>query len=222
MFGWLKGKPKAVSASYQVWLSESAKFNGIERSLRASADAGAAVVLVAHFDETASVLGAVMDEMGVPWSAARGHDLPGEVVSAVQAGKRVVMVRGHMLDALQAAAAKPEAQGRARVVVVELHPTDDDAERCTALADALPWQTTVEHHTSLEDPVLRLFVTDATANTLRMLGMDENTPIRHKTVDRSVAKVQARVRSQVKRFDPHPTARQWLEHNCPGLVVSAG
>jgi hypothetical protein len=216
MFGWLTGKSKA--ASYQVWLSESAKFNGIERSLRASADAGAAVVLVVHFDETASVLGAVMDEMGVPWSAVSGRDVPGEVISAVRACKQVVMVRGHMLDATRMVAAAAKGSGRARVVVVELHPMDDDAGRCTALAGTLPWETTVEYHTSLEDPVLRLFLNDATTKMLRTLGMDESTPIEHSMVDKAVARVQARVRSQVKRFDARPTAAQWLEHNCPRLA----
>ena len=218
MLGWLTGKTRSAKASYLVWLTEKAKFNGIEASLRTSFERDEAVILVVHFDETASVLGAALEGMEVKWAAVKGGHVTREIVSASRKGRRVVIVRGSALDERNIEPVTADSNSRVRIAVVELHPTDEDANRCAALADALPWEATVEQHTSLEDPVLRLFVNDQTKKMLRTLGLNEQTPIEHSLVDKSVSRVQAKVRAKAKRIDPRPTAAQWLEHNCPELA----
>ncbi len=219
MFGWLRRSDPKPRLRFHVWLSEEAKLKAMMRIAMENESRGRATVLVTHFAEMYQILGRLLDEQGITYSSLTlgGDFKPNTAFRNESEGVYIALLDG-LLDSQTKAEESPAAP-TVRVVAVEAHPLEIHNRAVLSFSDSLPRPSVAEHHISIDEPVMRIFVTDTTTRALAALGLKDDSCIEHTMVDKSMVRAMQKIEKVATGDQPSDSAAHWLSINCPGLSV---
>lgn len=180
-----------------VWLTDDARFKGIEQDLlRISNSRSVAILLIAHFDDVQARLESLLENYDgdVPALVVRASDLSPSIAASFNAEENTVI----------------------DLIVVERHPLVSEDERVLAgFADDLPCRCRVTYHVSLDDALMQLFAGESVRDILRKMGMPEDERIESRMVQRRIKQAQKKLSAAATGNQPAATAAQWLQKNMP-------
>lgn len=192
-----------------VWYSKAGKYGGLLR--RMDQYAGQKVLLAAHFRATLLELAACHEFFRSLPNPQSAEDLRAFLNLAPAPDKaQVCAVDAALLQSWPEDGA-PKT-GRGMVLGIERFPLRDADDALVAGARRLPLECEVEFHLSLDDAVLRMFVTDSMATFLRKNGKPDQ-PLESKMVSNSIKKAQDRIRKNVISETPCESVEDWLTQN---------
>lgn len=192
----IESKPKNLSVAPDfIWVTAQGKRNGIAEALnRLAVKNPVAVLLVAHFDDTFSLLQAIHEahESPIPIMAIRASELNSEIASKFQTDESQTLA----------------------VLVAERHPllTEDD-RIIHDFAVALDCKCEVQFHISLDDVIMRPMASPQVREMLSKLGMRDDDCISSGMVARRVRNFQQQLAKKATGNRPASTAAEWLELN---------
>lgn len=178
----------------RIWLTEEAKFKGLNRQLKGSNDS-AVILLVGHFENTLEKLTAIADAYSgdVPLQATLAEKLSTDIAAGLNIDESATI----------------------DLIVAERHPLLSADDAIMQFAEEIPCNCRLAYHLSLEDPLLKLFVTGFVHRILESLGMKEDEPIESSMVSRRVKAAQQTIESTATGNSKATTAVEWLELNTP-------
>ena len=178
----------------RIWLTEEAKFNGLAKQLNESNDA-AVILLIAHFDDTLESLKAIADSYSgdVPLQATLAENLSTEIAA------RLSINESAKID----------------LIVAERHPLLSADDAIMQFAEEIPCNCRLSYHLSLEDPLLKMFVSEFVQRILDSLGMKEDEAIESSMISRRVKAAQQKIESTATGNSKAASAAEWLELNTP-------
>lgn len=192
-----------------VWFSKTGKYGGLLRRMKQYA--GKKVLLAAHFRATLLELAACHEFFRSLPNPQTVEDLRAFLKPAPEPDKaRVCAVDAALLQAWPDDGA-PKT-GRGMVLGIERFPLRDADDALVAGARRLPFECEVEFHLSLDDAVLRAFVTDSMAAFLRNNGKSDQ-PLESEMVSKSIKRAQEKIRKQVISETPCESVEDWLNQN---------
>jgi len=106
-----------------------------------------------------------------------------------------------------------EREGLIQILVAERHFLRERDEVIIAFAAGLGKRCHVTYHSSLEDPLMKVFAGAWVKETLQRLGMDESAPVESPMVARQVRAAQGKFATQVVRSFDADSAETWLRSN---------
>jgi hypothetical protein len=176
----------------QVWVSTDAKLRGIARALlQQERDGVAAVLLVAHFPDVLRSLK--------------------EIAEAYSGPTRVSAVLARQLSPGNVGSLPVDPSAVLTLLVGERHPLPAVDGELLRFAEALPCRCRLVHHLSLEDPLMQVFGADSMRAALERMGMDEDEPIAHSFVSRSIGRAQKKIASGGVTGGDAESAAEWFE-----------
>lgn len=198
LFDFLLGRSSSAIDVFpdRIWLTQQAKYQGIRRELQNwSRSDSAAILLIAHFDDTLGELETI--------AAETPCEMPLTVVLARALSSRAA-------DAL-----KSDETARIDLLVAERHPLRSVDQQLLQFAEELPCRCRIAHHLSLEDAPLKAFLGDQIKGILKSLGMKEDEAIESSMVSRRVQAAQKRIETQALSNTEARSALEWMEKNMP-------
>jgi hypothetical protein len=195
---WLLGKKGNIeSLPDRVWMSEQAKYAGIAREAAQALDSDdppSVIVLVAHFSNVLAELEATADRAGL--------DRRGVRCALAQTWEEPLGASlGEVAHSL--------------IIVGERHPLRSHDEAVIKTAASASGRSRLVFHLSLEDPLMQRFSNAWVGDTLKRLGMGENTPIKSKMVSRRLRMAQKKIEADSTNELPAESAEEWLRINRP-------
>lgn len=178
----------------RIWLTQNAKFKGLNGQVHQSNDS-AVILLIAHFEDTLEQLAAIADGYSgdVPLQATLAESLSTDIAARLQIDESATI----------------------DLIVAERHPLFSADDAITQFAEEIPCNCRLAYHLSLEDPLLKLFVTEFVQRILDSLGMKEDEPIESRMVSRRVKAAQQKIESTATGNSRATSATEWLELNMP-------
>jgi preprotein translocase subunit SecA len=216
-WGWLTGKRDRMPVRDNLWLTSSARYQGVCRAIK-EADSEAALVLVlAHFPASLKAVKQALTEAGIT------HDGVGRTLSVnelerrrqPEAGPQILVGLVRQLQPDPFPNPNPDEQGRLECLVVERHFVRAHDDDVSAFAASLGRPCAITFHLSLEDPLLRPIGGDWMRGLLQRLGAQESAPITSEMISRRIPRAQDRYSQQADEEHEADSAEQWLELNAP-------
>jgi preprotein translocase subunit SecA len=177
----------------RIWMTQNAKLSGIKQQIRQSSDS-AAILLVAHFEETLQQLRSMIADYHTATS--------------------VQLILAEDLES-DTARLNPEENSVIDLIIAERHPLKSADDALLLIAESLPCRCRVAYHLSLEDPLFKHFLSGSLETILEQLGMKENEPIESPLITRSVKGAQQKIEKQAFGNSRAKSAAEWLELNIP-------
>jgi hypothetical protein len=187
----------AIVQSERIWLTQQAKWNGVQSAIDAFEQSDAvALLLVAHFDDTLETLL--------------------KAASAYQGQGRVAAILAEDLSPGLATKLQLDADCALDMTVAERHPLRSEDERLREFVASLPCRCRVTYHVSLEDTFFAKLGGNRTAQIVKSLGMQENEALDSAMVSRQIERAQRKIESQAMGNNRAPSAEEWWRKNMPG------
>lgn len=184
VFGAIRA-PSVKGESDRVWWSREVCNAAIVQDLWAAQDAGAGVLVLAHFETALKGITGLV-----------GGD--GESIEGM-----CMLVRGALERRFKHAVQL--------VLVAERHPLRSEDDAIVGWAQAQFPEAKVVFYVALDDPLLLLFGGERTRDLLKKLGMKETEPIQHPAIDRALRNAQDKVAAKAGVATPRATsAADWL------------
>jgi hypothetical protein len=195
MFGWFKKAPPELPSVDRVYLDEGARM----RALLTEAARGP-TLLAAPFPDDEDTLAGALAAAGLAFT--RVTDLPRPWGEA-----SITLVRAAWIGRLVGRA--PEGT-QALVYGHFPHPAEDRAlrEGIAAHVSAAP-----VYYSALDEPLVRRFGGEHTAEVVRGLGLGPDEAVEHVMVTNALARARERVGKQVTTPLDAPSAAAWLDRN---------
>ena len=182
----------------QIWMTTDAKFTGLaEEADKRSRSETIAILLVAHFPDVLARLEELVNQQlwDVPCKAVLASDLKTDLATSLN------LDESSIID----------------VIFGERHPLLSVDDRIEAFADELPCRCRFSHHVSLEDAVLKDFLSDWGETTLRKMGLNEDEAIESQMVSRRIRMAQQKIEDRSLGTFDAASAAEWMDKNCPAL-----
>ena len=178
----------------RIWITEKAKFKGLGRQLDENNDS-AAILLVAHFDDAFAQLMSIADAYSgnVPLQATPARNLSTDIAA------RLNIDESATID----------------LIVAERHPMLSADDAIMQFAEEIPCNCRLTYHLSLEDPLLKMFVTEFVQRILDSLEMTEEEAIQSSMISRRIKAAQQKIESKVLGNATAKSAAEWLKLNTP-------
>lgn len=196
LFDFLFGNKRQTSVQIlddRIWLSQNAKIGGIKQQIKQQTDS-AAILLVAHFEETLQQLRSItVGDTAVQLVLA--EDLTSDVTSRFNT----------------------EETATIDLIVAERHPLKSADDALIAFTESLPCQCRVAYHLSLDDPLLSRFIGGFVEKMLENLGMNEDEPLESQLISRRIKAAQKKIEQQAFGNSRAFSASEWLELNMPNV-----
>jgi preprotein translocase subunit SecA len=210
---WLTGKKSNITAADRIWLTKAARYRGLCRELAEHLASAQPSLLLAHFPATLTELQQELSRQGIPHRLV-DHSLSAQEVNG-WAGPLGFVHLGlaRQLQPDPFPSQRAEGEGLIQIFVAERHFLRECDDVITSFAAGLGKPCHVTYHTSLEDPLMKVFAGDWVKKTLQHLGMDESAPIESPMVARQVRVAQEKFAAQSRRHYEANSAGEWLKFN---------
>jgi hypothetical protein len=216
-WSWLTGSKTQPVVADRIWLTTSAKRDGLCRELVERLVHPPPVILLCHFPATLAEVRQDFERRSIP------HRTADRVVDARAVSgwaERVVHIAlARQLHSDPFADDQP-GDVSVRLDVAERHPRRECDQAIERFARELGKRCRVTYHNSLEDPMLRLFAGDRVRDLLKRLGASESEPIESGLVTRQLRRAQAKFARRKDCGCDADSAADWLAAN--GCGESAG
>ena len=217
LFDWLfkAGNKNFEALADSIWLNEPARLAGFHRELMQRLDAGDRVLIATYFP-------AMFDQVG---ELLRLWDISFDDRNAIESARDIDRWDGSNGPILQMADVLPDDNPDERmslvdenvaavsVLVPERHPLRSHDDRIERFTSGLPCRSRLQFFLSLDDPLMKLFVTDSVKSMLTRVGMKEDEPIESEMVSRRVAGAQKKIKDSLVGDSPAQSAAEWMALN---------
>jgi hypothetical protein len=213
LWDWLAPKPKPAAVADTVWLTPAAKLRGLCAAVRARRGSHPAVLLVAHFPATLAEVTAALDADAT--DAARPARLSRYDLTrlADRGGGQLVLTLAGALQQEEHPDPLDADRPPLAILVAERHPRPEPDDRVVAFANSLGCRSEVAFHTSLRDPLMRVFAGPWVEDLLRRLGANESEPIESAMIARRIRAAQEKLARQAVDDRPADSAEEWMRLN---------
>jgi hypothetical protein len=197
LFDWMMGKKKIEIAPERIWMTRSARNEGIRKQIAkavADPEGPQVVIVVAHFNDCLEQLQAAIADFDPD---------------------HVLLTRADALAGRTPSDLIGDESRSILIIVGERHPLPSHNETVIVFARSLPCRSRIVHHVSLEDPLLKRFSSDWVKNVLQRLGMKEDEAIESKIFTRRFQSALKKIESTAIGDAPANTVEEWLARNCP-------
>ncbi len=199
LFASLFGNPEPSNVELvpdQIWLTQGAKLDGLQRLLvQPGTQAADAILIAAHFDD---VLGELI-----------------RIEEAYQGETPVKAVPAANLNESLALNLNQDASARIEILVAERHPLPSVEQQLVTFANELPCRVRLSHHLSLEDAVMTFLLGDIVSRFVSRLAMDETEAITSPMVTRRFQAAQKKIAKAARGNQHAHSAAEWLRLNRP-------
>lgn len=211
MFGWLKKQKSVQRKPDAVWRDEASKLAGLVQAARTHASQGEAVLLIAHFAESAERVAQFFAERGLPCQRIS----IAEVLRPQSAASPALLLSDNLPSESQLRAlTQPPAPRYA--LAVERYPTPTREEEVVRVLSAFAPPTHLTFHASLDEELLRRFIDAGTMALLDKLGWPPESPVTSGTLVAAIRNTQQRIQKGAKGDAPAASAAQWFQHHYRG------
>ena len=222
LFSWIsKSSSKVKTLPDSIWLTGDAKLSGIAADTMSAMETGGLVVVIAHFTETLSRIGEVLNDSALTHEIVKGAIKSTKLSDRKKGGKGplILVTLADSLTPEQGTSESEQNPENVFFIVGERHPlrTKDDA--INAFAEAVPARCSLRFHSSLQDPILKIFVGESIEKTLRGLGMSETDAITSKLVTSRLQGAQQRLAKAAISDRQAESPEMWIKENCPGISL---
>ncbi len=209
MFSFFKKQPKKPSYEESVWIEQRNKYQGLVEDVTAAGQAGETALIFAHFAHTIAEVVAALSSAKIGYQAYTMTDRPTDLTVA-----KVLVVQADILQAPALYALKPMvARGTVRFALADHHPLlSKDLALLETLFTLAPAVKPM-FYTSLEDAILKRFITDDFKQLLEKMGMKPDERINHAMVNRSIANAQEKIGATAHGDRPARSAEEWMTLN---------
>ena len=169
------------------FLVPSARLGGEDRPV--------AVVLIAHFQDCLNELQ--------------------QIVENDQFNNTVTVILADQLQSDSIGQTPVDESQCVDIVVGERHPLESHDQSIVKFANSLGCRCRISHHLSLDDPLIKPFISDWWKPFLKRLGVKDGEPVRHKMITDRIKTNQARAQLYATGDAPAASGEQWIELNVP-------
>jgi preprotein translocase subunit SecA len=213
----LFSKKKTPSMIDLVWLTKRAKLSGILAAAQDGHSDHSGTLILAHFSQTLSELGAVLREGGIQCRVLDSPmDVHSHVSSEADSNRHVAAIA--LTERLTSGPGTPSnlaGPSTIRILVSERYPLEERDQAVLSFAQSCAMSNDVPFHTSLEDPLLKMFGSGNLGDLLRHMGVDETAPISQKQVTSAIKSAQRKVQKQAIADHRVRSAEEWFTYNMP-------
>jgi preprotein translocase subunit SecA len=209
----LFGKKKPERPPVTVWMKSEYKFQAIARAVKTSVAASTPVVIVAHFADALRQIQTALEKENLPVEVISLGKIFGVPTFLKEATSRkaATLALSDVFPLATSATASPE-KSSVQIIVAELYPTP---ERDRTLQELfLTFGIGLRYHAALDDALMKRFGSEKIAETLKMLGGNDDEPIEHELVTKSILNAQAKVKETAKSDFKSDSADEWFKKNC--------
>ena len=184
-------KKKEITRTDFVWKNEYAKYKGILKFI----DKTKSIIFVYYFNETKKQITQLIETMQLEFS------------SDIHVQKKItITLAENLLDA------KIDVTNSV-FYFIEHHPSFATEQKIlNYLANDLKVAEVI-FHISLQEPLLHYFGSDKIVPMLERIGFDENEPLQHAMISRSIVNAQQKVDEKNPNAIETDTAANWFEIN---------
>jgi preprotein translocase subunit SecA len=220
LFSWIsKSSSRVNNLPDSIWLTADAKLTGIAAETMSAIETGGLVVVVAHFSETLSKIRQVLSDSAMSHEVIDGAIRPAKLLDRKKRNDgQLILVT--LADNLTAEEGTPEPEQNPEQVFFvagERHPLRTKDDPINAFAKGVPAKCSLRFHSSLQDPILKIFVGESIEKTLRGLGMSETDAITSKLVTNRLKGAQQKLAKAAISDKPAKSPENWIKENCPEI-----
>ena len=218
---WKRRKAPKSNARILMWMSDRACRRVLASEVGRMVAARQPVFMITHFSATHIWVGDLLKDHGLPSNLISDPaDLAADRLLEFCRDGSVTLIPFPVLrlrpDSPMDPASGPD---NAVILVPEIHPTRDRDEEVEAFATGLPLQTSLTCHVSLESPLMKRFGGPRMIEMMKRLGADENEPLEHPWLLKSIISAQKKVGKAARQDTPADSQDQWFEINAPQFVT---
>lgn len=206
-----RSKPvRALLSEDKVWFDAGRKFQQISNELKAVANSGCTVLVLAHFEATLTALTASLRANAIEYQRFSLFD--GSRLCA--AGEPIVWV-GLAREFSSPSTLSPEASPSRgiQIIVAEHHPKQSRDQAVIDAAKTLPCPSGMCFHFSLDDPLLLHFNGDSIQKLFKRLGIDEDECLSHHLITTALRNAQQKIESETHRDLQTESIEDWFRYN---------
>lgn len=210
LLDWLIGAKSTPLPEVQVWLTSSARYEGIIAEAQSVRTRSEHVLMVAHFRESLESLVNAMQQAGEEYHLWRPSSDPQPWENQTSPAVMVTLFEFLEQLSLPGTSAFPLT-----VIAAEVHPLESVDRRLAESCSRLGTPTTIRAHASLDDPLIASVCGERVMTLLKSLGMAEGEAILSPMVSRSIRTAQHRFSRTCRSNHLADSAAVWFELNRP-------
>jgi len=219
LFSWLFGAGPRVPVADRIWLTDAALLRAVVRDAGGHHRGGRTVLLLAHFPATLVAVRAALAAGHLADTPFPRNTTPPQLLRAADTARPPLLFTGLVRDLRPDPYPAPaDAPGDpVPVIVAERHFLRRYDDTVVGFADGLGGRGRVAFHTSVDAPLVKLFVGDRIREMLRRLGVAEDEAIESAMVARRVMSAQNHIAARVGDPDREAdSAEEWTRANLGG------
>ena len=187
---------KKQIAHYRVFLHSIHKFKWIANELM-SVQPDDLTILIYFFEKTADKMGKLLRAADIPYQNSSGDTLPSEGIHLIDARS----LKGMSL---------PKAE---HVMALEVHPIKSINEIPLIAGQKNNAKNTV-YYSGVDEAVMKAFGGERLQNLMMRMGVDEEKPIEHSMVDKSIERATKKVEEKTPHHqDVRSSQEDWVSAN---------
>ncbi len=211
---WLR-RLRRAEVSDAIWLTRSAQWHGIQEELREALITGASVLVFAHFQSALDDLQRLLASNMLQHEVLDARvDLSAFVSRMTYRSRPIIYLA--LSEGLEASYAEPFIQTAhmpLAVFVIDHYPLEDRDRRILSFARARGVDRGVRFHSSLDDPLLKLFAGENVADFIQRHSRDERKPVEAMTLVSSIRAAQRKIFNQTPGTRKARSVEDWFRHN---------
>ena len=216
LFGSKRKKPTLIASNKTVWINSDACWQAVIDCTRDTYEAGSSVVIVPAFVDACVDLADRLQAAHLTATATDRipDDLVGEPRVWIIPAQSLTEVGddGHLIVG-DSAYDRHRGAGSCIALMLDCLPLAEIETQVQSALYAHPHISGSQHHVSLDDPLMGVFVGERVVSMMQRLGIDGSKPIESPMVTKSLGRAQVRLAQQL---DGPPVLRpthQWLAVN---------
>jgi hypothetical protein len=205
-----------------VWITKEHKYHGICETIQKNIDTYFIVFVIANFEKTLDELKGTFDVNGLPHRSYKTNwDSFNLDLGTLENEKcKIFMLLSELVSILKepnTALSNGVRERRTHIIVAEHYPIPKKDRDILSFAERLPYFTTVCFHTSLDEPLMKIFCGKGFATTLKNFGLDETKPVSGPMVTSAISSVQKKVMHMAIADEKVSSMEEWFYYNCPKI-----
>jgi hypothetical protein len=202
-----------------IWITKERKYHGICNKIQREIDTYSIIFVIANFEKTLDGLKRTFNGNGLPYTLYKtSWDTFNFDVSTREKGDKIVIVLSDLVPALRepdTAVSHEAIEKRAYIIVAEHYPVPKKDRDILSFAEHLPYFTTVCFHSSLDEPLLKIFCVKGFATTLKNFGLDDTKPVSGPMVTSAINSAQKKIMHIAIADEKVSSMEEWFYYNCP-------
>jgi hypothetical protein len=209
-FDWLTGEKRLLKRlPDRVWMSSSDMQRQFAQTIQPLAGKSALTLVATHFQKSLEEL---RGTLGGPGGKAQEITHPGEWSTAIRSPRPVLLLRADLLQRV-GLPALPGSLDFVNIIVYGRHPLREKDDEIATFGERFEKPGQITFHTAIDDPLLRIFVTDTVKNFLQSSAKGSDPWLESAMVSRSIEKAQARIREKQIGNQNAESIEDWLAKN---------